>query len=72
MSERVPILAQGKIVQILEPGRLFQVEMENSYTAYAVLPKDGPQTAGEELGQIVEVAYSPYDMSRCKIVRWEG
>lgn len=71
MSERSPIIAQGKIVTIREPGRLFEVEMENSYVAIAVLPKDGPQTDGEELGQLVEVAFSPYDMSRCKIVSWE-
>ena len=70
MSERPPILGTGTIETIREEGRLFDVKMPNGYIAIAVLPKDGPACPEKVLGATVEVAFSPYDMSRCKVSRW--
>ncbi|MDF1815711.1 MAG: hypothetical protein P1V20_26165 [Verrucomicrobiales bacterium] len=70
MSERPPILSKGVIVSVRVPGRLYDVEMPNGYVAIAVLPKGGPTAPTEEKGSAVEVAFSPYDMSRCKVVQW--
>ena len=73
MSERPPILAHGKIVAVREPGRLFDVQMENGYVAIAVLPKDGPQCppGDDPIGLTIKAAFSPYDMSRCKVIDWD-
>ncbi|MEM9283086.1 MAG: hypothetical protein AAGA96_14765 [Verrucomicrobiota bacterium] len=72
MSERPPIRAQGRITQEHEPGRLYEVTMKNGHRAYAVLERKGPTPPmkGESLGVEVTVDYSPYDMSRCRIVAW--
>lgn len=71
MSERPPIIGIGTIVRIREPGRLFDVRMANGYIAVAVLPKDAPRAPEPCDGVTVEVAFSPYDMSRCKIRCWD-
>ncbi len=46
--------------------------MVNGYRAYAVLERKGPPIPeNTDLLQCeAEVEYSPYDMSRCKIVGW--
>jgi len=71
MSERPPILSHGRIENIREEGRLFDVRMPNGYLAIAVLPKGGPSCPERVIGTKVEVAFFPYDMSRCKVVRWQ-
>ena len=72
MSERPPLSGIGRIVGTREPGRLYQVEMPNGYHALAVVPREGPAAPASEMpeGLRVEVAFSPYDMSRCRIVHW--
>ncbi|MDF1850809.1 MAG: hypothetical protein P1U85_08250 [Verrucomicrobiales bacterium] len=71
MPERPPIRATGRITRIHEPARLYEVEMENGYRAYAILEKKGPRPVGEEIDRQVLVDFSPFDMSRCRIVSWE-
>ena len=70
--ERPPIVGTGVIRRVREPGRLYDVEMPNGYVAVAVLPRGGPSCSGNEAGARVKVAFSPYDMSRCKVQQWEG
>jgi len=72
MSERPPITGIGTIVEIHESGRLYQVEMQNGHRAYAVIPKNGdlPPDGESAEGMRAKVEYSPYDMTRCKIVEW--
>ncbi len=73
MAERPPIQATGRITQVLEEGRLFQVEMPNGYRAYGILERKGPRIPADAdpLSCEVAVEYSPYDMGRCKIVGWK-
>ena len=71
MAERPPIRALGRITQTYDAGRLFEVEMANGYRAYAVLEKKGPPPPVDDpSGLPVTVNFSPYDMSRCRIVSW--
>lgn len=71
MPERPPIQAIGLVAEILEPGRLYRVEMANGYAAYAVLSKLGPRPeSGEAVGHRVGLEFSPFDMSRCHLVSW--
>ncbi len=74
MPERPPIQGNGKITLVYEPERLYQVEMPNGYQAYAVIPKAGPtipeKYSENVIGAKVVVEFKPYDMSRCKIMRW--
>lgn len=71
MAERPPIRAQGRITETREPGRLFEVEMGNGYRAYAIVEKKGPPPPSENPeGMRVTVDFSPYDMSRCRVVAW--
>ena len=71
MPERPPIQAVGRVVEVLEDGRLYRVEMANGHQAYAVLAKEGPRPGeGESVGRDVAVEYSPFDMSRCHLVSW--
>lgn len=68
MAERPPILGRGSIIRVREDKRLFDVRMPNGYVAIAVLPKDGPACPREVMDLEVAVAFSPYDMSRSKIM----
>ena len=70
MPERPPIQAVGRIVEIVEDGRLYRVEMANGYRAYAVLAKEGPRPEGDATERAVGLEYSPFDMSRCHLVSW--
>lgn len=70
MSERPSIPGRGIVIRIREDKRLFDIRMPNGYVAIAVLPRGGPVCPEEVLDLEVEVAYSAYDMSRCKIVRF--
>lgn len=71
MPERPPIQAVGRIVEIVEDGRLYRVEMANGYRAYAVIAKEGPRPGeGGVIGRTVALEYSPFDMSRCHLVSW--
>lgn len=72
MPERPPIQAVGRVVEILEPGRLYRVEMANGYRAYAVVERKGPRLpeGSDPVGAIVELDFSPYDMSRCHLTAW--
>ncbi|MDF1823011.1 MAG: hypothetical protein P1U68_00125 [Verrucomicrobiales bacterium] len=71
MAERPPIRAQGIITQMHEKNRLFEVQMANGYRAYAIVERKGPHPeAGDPIGKSVTVDFSPYDMSRCRVVEW--
>jgi len=70
MPERPALTAQGIIRQIREPQRLFEVEMPNGYQTLAVIPQNGPQAPSSPEGRTVELEFSPYNMSQCKIRRW--
>ena len=71
MSERPHIETTGIIVNVRESGRLFDIEMENGYRAIAVMPKDNPICPLEDpVGQKAKVVFSPYNMSRCKVLEW--
>jgi len=71
MAERPPIRAQGRITQTHEAARLYEVEMSNGYRAYAILEKKGPQPPSEDpSGLAVTVDFSPYEMSRCRVIAW--
>lgn len=72
MNERPPIRAAGRITAIREEGRLYEVEMKNGYRAYAILERKGPTPPGEVMGREITVAFSPFDMSRCKVVEWDS
>ena len=72
MAERPPIQAIGRIVEVLEAGRLYRVEMANGYRAYAIVERKGPRPPlGEDLsGKPVTLHFSPFDMSKCRLVSW--
>lgn len=72
MAERPPIVATGRVVETLESGRLYRVEMPNGYRAYAIVERKGPPpSAGmDTLGRVVTLHFSPFDMSKCRIVNW--
>ncbi|MDF1860077.1 MAG: hypothetical protein P1U87_07670 [Verrucomicrobiales bacterium] len=71
MAERPPIRAKGRIIRTHQKNRLYEVEMANGYRAYAIIEKKGPAYSSEDpTGQKVIVNFSPYDMSRCKVVEW--
>ncbi len=72
MAERPPIEAIGRIVQVHEADRLYEVEMANGYRAYAIVERKGPRLpAGEDaLGRDVTLHFSPFDMSKCRLVAW--
>lgn len=72
MSERPPIEAVGRIVEEREPARLYRVEMANGYRAFAVVERKGPRLPeGEDpLGREVALHFSPFDMSKCRLVGW--
>lgn len=72
MPERDPIRGRGIPIEEREPGRLYTARMPNGHEAIAVAPKGvAAPPAGVPLDRLeVEVVFSPYDMSRCKITRW--
>lgn len=72
MAERPPIEATGRIVQVHEADRLYEVEMANGYRAYAVVERKGPRLPEDEdaLGKEVTLHFSPFDMSKCRLVAW--
>ena len=70
MPERPSPTARGTIREIREPQRLFEVEMPNGFVSLAVLHHNNPAAPPEPLNQQVEVIFSPYDMSQCKITHW--
>ncbi|HQW29272.1 MAG: hypothetical protein KA152_04335 [Verrucomicrobiales bacterium] len=73
MAERPPIQAIGRVVQVHEADRLYGVEMANGHRAYAVVERKGPRLpeAIEPLDCEVILHFSPFDMSRCRIVGWQ-
>lgn len=70
MPERPLPTATGVIRHIREPHRLYEVEMRNGYKTLAVIPNGGPKPPAAPEGQSVELVFSPFDMSQCKITRW--
>lgn len=70
MPERPAPTAHGIIRRILDPQRLFEAEMPNGFLTLAVVPKNGPPPPADPEGQAVELAFSPFDMAQCKIIRW--
>lgn len=74
MAERPPIEAIGRVVQVHEADRLYEVEMANGFRAYAIVEHKGPRPPlGEEsLGKEVTLHFSPFDMSKCRLVAWNS
>lgn len=73
MTERPPIRTQGRITAVHQENRLYEVEMKNGYRTYAILERKGPhQPDGDPVGQTVIVDFSPFDMSKCKLIEWRG
>lgn len=75
MNERPFITGTGRLFETVKPGHVYRVEMKNGHRAYAVLPKVGPTIpenpdAPDEPPSRAVVGFSPYDMSRCKILEW--
>lgn len=74
MTERSPILSVGRIVREHRPDHLYEVEMPNGYRAYAIRERKGPLASESGIPSAVgagaRVEFSPFDMSRCKIVAW--
>ena len=70
MAERPPIQAIGRVVQVHEAARLYEVEMANGYRAYAIVERKGPRLPEETDPLACEaiVHFSPFDMSKCRIV----
>lgn len=73
MSERPPIQAYGLVTKVHTEGRLFEITMANGYAAYGILERKGPQLPEkvDPLTCEAHVLFSPYDMSRCKILEWK-
>ena len=73
MAERPPIPGTGVVREEKTAGRLYVVEMANSYRVMAIVPKEGPlcPDAVDPVGIRVSTIFSPYDMSRCRIVEWQ-
>ena len=71
-AERPPLPGTGRVVAERKPGHLYDVVMPNGHRAVAVVPLDGPRPPESEpvIGKTVELAFSPYDMSRCRVVSW--
>lgn len=74
MAERPPIQATGRIVEVHEAGRLYRVEMANGHRAYAIIERKGPRLSPDEnaLGREVTLHFSPFDMSKCRLVAWQS
>lgn len=72
MPERPSIPGIGIVRAERIPDRLYEVEMPNGYRVMAVVPKDGPTCPKpvDPAGAAVSTAFSPYDMSRCRITGW--
>ena len=73
MSERLPIRARGRVTAVHKEDQLFEITMANGYRSYGVLERKGPRPPREVAPTDCDVVteYSPFDMSRCKIVEWE-
>lgn len=73
MSERLPIRARGRVTAVYKEEQLFEVTMANGYRSYGVLERKGPRPPCEVAATDCDVIaeYSPFDMSRCKIVEWQ-
>lgn len=74
MPERPPILARGVIWHERQPEQLYEIEMPNGHRALAVVPKEGPlpPAGAEPVGMTVTVAFSPFEMSRSRVVSWDS
>lgn len=70
MPERPAILGTGTVIAERTPDRLYEVEMPNGHRALGVVPKLGPRCSGDWRQRKVRLAFSPYDMSRCRIAEW--
>ncbi len=70
MPARPALSSHGFIRKICEAQRLFEIEMPNGYHTLAVLHHNSPACPLDPIGQKVEVTFSPYDMTRCKIIQW--
>lgn len=70
MPERPPILGIGIVAEEKIANRLYEIEMPNGHRAMGVIPKLGPFSEGKWHNRKVRVAFSPYDMSRCRIAEW--
>lgn len=70
MSERPAIIAIGKPIAERTKDRLYEIEMANGHRVVGVVAKLGPRCAGAWNEHQVEVAFSPFDLSRCRIIDW--
>ncbi len=70
MPERPTPTSLGTIRRTLEPQRLFEAEMPNGFLTLAVVRKSSPPPPPRPEGRQVELAFSPFDMAQCKVIRW--
>jgi hypothetical protein len=70
MPARPPILSIGTVSAERLPNRLYLITMKNGHRAFGVIPRTGPRCESAWQQRQVRVAYSPFDMSRCRIVEW--
>lgn len=70
MPERPSILGVGTVIAERTADRLYDIEMANGHRAMGVVPKAGSRCTGKWQGRRVKVAFSPFDMSRCRIAEW--
>jgi len=70
MPERPSIIAVGTTVAERSRDRLYDIEMANGHQVVGVVSKLGPHCDGGWYGTQVRVAFSPFDMSRCRIIEW--
>ena len=71
MPERPSIIALGTPIAERTKDRLYDIEMANGHRVVGVVPKLGPRCDGDWNDQQVQVAFSPFDMSRCRIIDWQ-
>ncbi len=71
MPERPSIIAIGTPVAERSRDRLYDIEMANGHRVVGVVAKLGPRCSGDWDQQQVKVAFSPFDMSRCRIIDWQ-
>jgi translation initiation factor IF-1 len=70
MPERPSIIGIATVAAERIADRLYEVELPNGHRAMGVIPKLGPFSGSDWQNRKVRVAFSPYDMSRCRIMAW--
>lgn len=72
MAERPPLTGRGRVIATRAADHLYDVEMPNGHRAIAVLAREGPRPGDPDpRGRTALLAFSPYDMSRCRVISWD-